>query len=422
MAGDGSLPLLKPPLQTAPEAGGEGLGLLEPARIPLGLYAHFPWCVRKCPYCDFNSHEAAGEVPDEAYGVRLLEDLRGELAADVRPVQTVFIGGGTPSLMQPGLAGALLEAAARRGALAEATLEANPGAVDAGRFAAYRRAGVNRLSLGFQSLNAQSLRLLGRIHSAEEARHAYRLARRAGFASINIDLMHGLPQQSVGDALCDLSGVLALEPEHVSWYQLTIEKNTRFYSQPPPLPGEAALEEMQARGAEALRQAGYRQYEVSAWARPGYECRHNLNYWRFGDYIGIGAGAHGKRSLAGGQIVRRRKTRMPGDYLAGGGAPALAEPVAAEDLPLEFLMNALRLTEGFAAALYEQRTGLPFATLRPFIAQGQAQGLLAYDPAAQRLRPTERGLRYLDSLLQLALPSASSDQSLPPPRGSSPNA
>lgn len=378
---------------------------LEPARIPLGLYAHFPWCLRKCPYCDFNSHEARGDLPQAAYLERLLWDLRGALAEDGRPLETVFVGGGTPSLLEPALLGRLLAVAEERGPCTEVTLEANPGAADAGRFAAYRRLGVNRLSLGFQSLNARSLERLGRIHDGQAALDAYTAARRAGFKRINIDLMHGLPEQTVDGALDDLQRVLALEPGHVSWYQLTIEPNTRFHSQPPRLPAEDALHEIQERGAETLRQAGYRQYEVSAWAREGQACRHNLNYWRFGDYLGIGAGAHGKRSLADGRILRSRRTRAPADYLAGDAAPpAISEAVAAEDIPLEFLMNALRLTEGFGAQLFEQRTGRGFQTLEPFIGQGAGLGLLAYDVSARQVQPTAKGLRYLDSLLQLALP------------------
>ena len=379
--------------------------LIDVGQIPLGLYVHFPWCIRKCPYCDFNSHEAAGELPQAAYLERLLQDLRQDYAGEARHISTVFVGGGTPSLFQPELLAALLAAVAELSGSEpqEITLEANPGTVDMQHFAGYKAAGVNRLSLGLQSLNGQSLKALGRIHDEQQAAQAYRLARQAGFSNINLDLMHGLPNQTVADACRDLEQAISLGPEHICWYQLTIERNTHFYSAPPPLPSEQALQDIWQAGQELLHSAGYQQYEVSAYAKGDRHCAHNLNYWRFGDYLGIGAGAHGKRTLGSGQLVRSRKTRAPVDYLAGQQILPIAEPVATEDICLEFLMNALRLTQGFDAALFEQRTGQPFSQLAQFLAAGCDQGLLSVQPATGRVQATPLGMRFLDTLLGLAV-------------------
>ena len=308
---------------------------------PLSLYVHLPWCVRKCPYCDFNSHQSADEPPFEAYVDALLDDLVVDLPwAQGRECQTIFIGGGTPSLF-PGAAIKRLLAGVRErlplSADAEITLEANPGSAEAARFADYREAGVNRLSIGVQSFDDRSLAALGRIHDASAAVHAVSAARAAGFSNINLDLMHGLPGQDAAAAARDLATAIAQDVPHLSWYQLTIEPNTVFHSRPPALPVEDELAGIQQLGEEHLARAGFRQYEVSAYAKPGHACRHNLNYWRFGDYLGIGAGAHGKITLPDeNRVVRSRRSRVPKDYLAGIPAARLdVSDVDAEELPLE---------------------------------------------------------------------------------------
>jgi putative oxygen-independent coproporphyrinogen III oxidase len=376
------------------------------SKIPLALYVHVPWCVRKCPYCDFNSH-ALREPPDEAaYLAALVADLQRDapLAGGRRAV-SVFIGGGTPSLLSGAFVGRLLESVDRSIGLtagAEITLEANPGTADAGRFRDYRAAGVNRLSLGVQSLDDRHLAMLGRIHGRAEALAAAHLARAAGFDNLNLDLMHALPGQTVGQALADLEGVLALGPEHVSWYQLTIEPNTAFAAAPPAVPDEDRVAEMQEEGFARLAAAGFEHYEVSAHARGGFRCRHNLNYWEFGDYLGIGAGAHGKLTLHDGRIHRRWKVRHPTDYLTRAGSDAAAAGRAvlgAADLPIEFALNALRLAGGVPMALYPTRTGLPVATLGAGRERALALGLL--DPDPERFAPTDLGRRFLNRLIGL---------------------
>jgi oxygen-independent coproporphyrinogen-3 oxidase len=376
------------------------------SRIPLALYVHVLWCVRKCPYCDFNSHALREPLDEEAYLGALLADLeRDAHLAGGRPVDSVFIGGGTPSLVSGAFVGRLLESVDRRLGLAagaEITLEANPGAAEAGRFRDYRTAGVNRLSLGVQSLDDRHLAALGRIHGRAEALAAVDLARAAGFANLNLDLMHGLPGQTVGEALAELAGVLALGPEHVSWYQLTIEPNTAFAAAPPAVPDEDQVAEMEESGFSMLAAAGYEHYEVSAHARPGFRCRHNLTYWEFGDYLGIGAGAHGKLTLDDGRIERRWKVRHPADYLAGSGSDRAVAGTAVlgpADLPIEFALNALRLTDGVPAALYAARTGLPITTLAARRDRAVALGLL--DPDPERLAPTDLGRRFLNRLIGL---------------------
>lgn len=372
---------------------------------PLSLYVHFPWCVEKCPYCDFNSHPVRKPPDQSAYVDALLADLDADLPLVAgRPVQTIFMGGGTPSLFEPEQVARLLAGVAARIPLAddvEITLEANPGTLDAGRFAAYREAGVNRLSIGVQSLSADKLKALGRIHGPGEAVAAATAAREAGFASFNLDLMFGLPDQSVAQALEDLEQALALAPPHLSWYQLTLEPNTAFAHQPPPLPDDDRLWDMQEAGQALLAKAGLQQYEISAYARPGHRCRHNLNYWSFGDYLGIGAGAHGKLTLADGRILRRWKSRHPQAYLdADGGQRVSGERwLTEEDLPVEFMMNVLRLNEGVATALYEARTGLPLSAIEPLLARARERGLLQADQA--RLAPTELGRRFLNDLLAI---------------------
>ncbi|MBI2383767.1 MAG: radical SAM family heme chaperone HemW [Gammaproteobacteria bacterium] len=378
--------------------------------IPLALYAHFPWCVRKCPYCDFNSHTLRGEVPEDAYIDALLRDLDWELAQapEARPLCSIFFGGGTPSLFSGRALARLLDAIAARLSCApdvEITLEANPGTADAQNFADYRKAGVNRLSIGVQSLNPFHLEALGRIHGPDEAHRAVDYARRAGFDNINLDLMFALPRQTLEQARADVDGVCALAPEHVSYYHLTLEPNTEFHRHPPPVPDSDLACAMLEQGQQLLAQRGYAQYEVSAYARPGRPARHNLNYWEFGDYLGIGAGAHGKRTVAGRGVVRHAKHKHPKSYLDAAGTPAALQEnkaVAAADLPFEFAMNALRLNQGFPLALYEERTGQDRAVLRNPLGRAQAQGLL--DVQGERVRPTALGRAHLNALLTLFLP------------------
>ncbi|WP_228257401.1 radical SAM family heme chaperone HemW [Marinobacter sp. NP-4(2019)] len=367
---------------------------------PLSLYIHVPWCVRKCPYCDFNSHALNGDIPEDAYLRALLEDLDQDLAlTGGRCIQTVFIGGGTPSLMSPGFYQQLFRALRQRLEFSrdvEITLEANPGAVEQARFEGFREAGINRLSLGIQSFNPQHLEVLGRIHDDKAAHQAIQAARKAGFDNFNLDLMHGLPGQTPDNAIADLEAALAWQPPHLSWYQLTLEPNTEFYSRPPVLPDDDRLWEIHELGGDFLRRHGYSDYEVSAWSRPGMASRHNLNYWTFGDYLALGAGAHGKITGAG-NVSRYWKTRQPSAYLNRiGSRTAGSEIIEPDDLPLEFLMNALRLSEGVDEQLFSTRTGLPLSTVAVKLEQLRKENLLAPD----RLKATELGHRYLNSLLE----------------------
>jgi putative oxygen-independent coproporphyrinogen III oxidase len=380
------------------------------ARIPLALYVHFPWCVKKCPYCDFNSHALKGAVPERDYVEALLRDLDYELALDpaARSLTSVFFGGGTPSLFSGRAIGHLLEAVATRLSLAsgaEITLEANPGTADAAHFREYRAAGVNRLSLGVQSFDPARLAALGRIHGAAEARTALGYARDAGFDNVNLDLMYALPAQTAGEALADLEHAIALAPEHLSYYHLTLEPNTEFHRHPPPLPGDDEAWAMQEQGQQLLAAHGYTQYEVSAYARPGRQCRHNLNYWRFGDYLGIGAGAHGKRTGADGAIVRRARVRQPARYLAVAGTAAAVHEqraVAASELPFEYAMNALRLNEGFRFDEFTERTGLSVAQLEQPLERAAHLDLVERDAGC--VRASARGRTFLNRLTQLFLP------------------
>jgi oxygen-independent coproporphyrinogen-3 oxidase len=380
------------------------------AAVPLALYVHIPWCVRKCPYCDFNSHAPRAEVDQQGYVDALLRDLDRDLdgldrAEPGSGLVSIFIGGGTPSLFEPAAIGRLLEGLAARLDLQpdiEITLEANPGTAEANRFAGYRAAGVNRLSLGVQSLDDASLAALGRIHGAAEAREALAMARRAGFDNVNLDLMYGLPNQAIGGALQDLRALVELEPEHVSWYQLTLEPNTLFHHRPPPLPDDDLLADMADAGQALLADAGYRRYEISAYARDARRARHNLNYWGFGDYLGIGAGAHGKLSAADGVVRRSAKPRGPEAYLAGAGSGGSSRVLGPDDLVAEFFLNAMRLVDGVPAAWFPQRTGLSPERVLAAAARARALGLLAEDPA--RLRPTALGLRFLNDLLALFEP------------------
>lgn len=374
-------------------------------RLPaLGLYVHIPWCVRRCPYCDFNSHQASEALPERQYVAALLADLELDLAGcENRTVQSVFIGGGTPSLFSVAAVGELLAGIAKRTSLAadaEITLEANPGTAEAAKFAGFRAAGVNRLSIGIQSFHDRLLAALGRIHDSRAAQVAVELAGAAGFANVNLDLMFGLPSQTLDEAAIDVRTAIALAPAQISYYQLTLEPDTPFAKRPPVLPEESAIWQIQQAGQALLDEAGYRQYEVSAYARDGLRCRHNVNYWEFGDYVGIGAGAHGKLTRADGSIVRRWKLRHPGAYLEKAGTEsALGGSGAVDDAqkPLEFLMNALRLREGFAEKTFSERTGLPLAALQPGLDACCNEGLLLR--AHGRIRCTDHGWRFLDTIL-----------------------
>jgi putative oxygen-independent coproporphyrinogen III oxidase len=381
---------------------------------PLSLYVHMPWCVKKCPYCDFNSHGLRGEPPPYAsYIDTLLADLDADLAdfgaaAQGRPVISVFFGGGTPSLFAPEHIDRFLDGARARLAFAddcEITLETNPGTVEHGRFDGYMAAGVNRLSFGIQSFDDDKLRRLGRIHSATEAEAAVKLAQDAGYANFNLDLMYALPQQTLDGALADVERAIALAPAHISHYQLTLEPNTAFAANPPPLPDDDHAWAMQEACEARLAQAGYGQYEISAYARAGRRCRHNLNYWQFGDYLGIGAGAHGKLTDAAAGTVRRRwKNRHPRAYLtAAGGATRIGGDgaVKAGDLPFEYMLNALRLHEGVPLAAFAERTGLALETIAPVLARARARGWLRDTPGW--LQPTALGQRFLNDLIGLFL-------------------
>ncbi len=385
------------------------------APLPLTLYVHLPWCVRKCPYCDFNSHALSGDLPEHTYIPSLLADLDAEAArVEGRPVHAIFFGGGTPSLFSARAIGAVLDRAADRLALTddcEITLEANPGASEYARFAGYRAAGVNRLSLGIQSFDDTMLTALGRIHDSAEADRAIEAAVRAGFERINLDLMHGLPGQTPAGAAADLERALAYDTGHQSWYQLTLEPNTAFYRAPPVLPDDDALAAIQDAGAERLIGAGYAQYEVSAWARPGEESRHNLNYWRFGDYLGVGAGAHGKLTGANGHVVRRWKLRHPRAW-ADPAAPKTdgEQAIDVQTLRFEFVLNALRLREGFEDSLFHDRTGLEIKADELPWRDALARGLL--ECVDRRWRATDLGWRFLDDLQTLFLPDSTQGNTL----------
>ncbi|UJJ57293.1 MULTISPECIES: radical SAM family heme chaperone HemW [Rhodanobacter] len=377
---------------------------------PLSLYVHMPWCVKKCPYCDFNSHGLRSEPPPYAqYIDHLLADLDADRAdfapaLEGRPVVSVFFGGGTPSLFAPELVARLLDGVRERLPLAddvEITLETNPGTVEHGSFDGYLAAGVNRISFGIQSFDDDKLRRLGRIHSAGEAEAAVKSAQDAGYANINLDLMYALPKQELDGALADVERAVALKPTHISHYQLTLEPNTAFAANPPPLPDDDHAWAMQEACEARLAAAGYGQYEISAYAQPGRRCVHNLNYWQFGDYLGIGAGAHGKLSdAAGGQVRRRWKTRGPRAYLDAAGGPARIggdHTVGAGELPFEYMLNALRLVDGVPMAAFAERTGLPPQRIAAALAAAVRRGWLHDDP--QRLHTTVLGQRFLNDVI-----------------------
>jgi oxygen-independent coproporphyrinogen-3 oxidase len=411
--------------QSASLSNGEG----EKRSPPLSLYIHIPWCVKKCPYCDFNSHGLRAAMPEREYVAALLADLDGDLAdcgeaIHRREITSVFFGGGTPSLFAPNAIAAILDGAAARIPFArdcEITLETNPGTVEHGRFDGYRSAGVNRISFGVQSFDDEKLRALGRIHSSAEAENAIRQAQDAGYDNINLDLMYALPQQTLDGALADVERAVALQPAHLSHYQLTLEPGTPFAKTPPPLPDHDAAWDMQEACQARLAQAGYAQYEVSAYALPGRRCRHNLNYWTFGDYLGMGAGAHGKISRPGTRneglgesgrelnikVQRRWKIRSPVAYLQHARTPQRIggdETIGAEHLPFEFMLNALRLNDGVPIADFTTRTGLPAETIAAPLHEARAKGWLTGD--AERLQPTPLGQRFLNDLIEIFLPDA----------------
>jgi putative oxygen-independent coproporphyrinogen III oxidase len=374
---------------------------------PLALYVHFPWCVRKCPYCDFNSHALNGELAQEPYVARLTRDIAAQAPQVTgRAVTSVFFGGGTPSLFSPAAIGGVLEAASRHLRVApdvEVTLEANPGAIERGAFREYRAVGVTRVSLGAQSFDERALHALGRIHSPADTRRAAAELHAAGLSNFNLDLMYGLPGQEVAGAARDLEEALALSPAHLSHYQLTLEPGTVFAARPPALPDDDACAAMLDECGARLSAARFAQYEVSAYARPGRQCRHNLNYWSFGDYLGAGAGAHGKLTFAAlGRIVRTTQPREPRRYLAAAAAAFTQREILEAELPFEFMLNALRLTAGFEAEMFVARTGLAWQVVDAAVRAALDAGLLLR--TAGGYRPSARGLRFLNDLLLGFLP------------------
>lgn len=375
--------------------------------IPLSLYIHIPWCVKKCPYCDFNSHQLRNEIPEELFVKQLLLDLKNDLhLAQNRTLKTIFFGGGTPSLLSPTAINAILAGVEKMIPFEsgiEITLEANPGTIEEKRFVGFKAAGVNRLSIGVQSFNQKHLKKLGRIHDEHEAESAILAAKKAGFTNFNIDIMHGLPQQTPEEAFEDLTHAIHLEPTHLSWYQLTLEPNTLFYVQKPTLPKESILNHIFEEGEKIITAHGFLQYEVSAFSKPNLASRHNLNYWEFGDYLGIGPGAHSKiTDLNTGEILRLSKHRHPKDYLQKTDFVTTKDAVSAPNQAFEFLLNALRLKEGFHPELF-QRTQERLESLWPKLKSFEADGLLELQP---RIKATTKGFRYLNDLLESFLPEA----------------
>lgn len=374
---------------------------------PLGLYVHLPWCIRKCPYCDFNSHEPRGAIPEATYIESLIKDLENDLPLIWgRRVSSIFIGGGTPSLFSSESLNNLLSSIRARLPFSpdiEVTLEANPGAVEENKFREFRSLGINRISIGAQSFDDLSLQYLGRIHGSQEAISALETAHKAGFENVNIDLMFGLPQQSVSSAIKDVKTAIDLNPAHISYYQLTLEPNTLFHKNPPSLPGEEDIEEIQNSAQLILADNGYKQYEISAYARDGMRCRHNMNYWQFGDYLGIGAGAHAKISNASEQAINRYwKVKHPQEYMQKtntnehvGGSKRLSR----SDAGLEFMMNALRLTDGFESRLFTENTGLPLLTVEKQLKEAVLKGLIERD--LKTISPTVQGKLFLNDLLAM---------------------
>ena len=376
---------------------------------PLSLYIHIPWCVEKCPYCDFNSHALKHAIPEQDYIAQLLLDLDSDIARfnlNNRPLHSIFIGGGTPSLFSAPAIEQLLTQVLQRfehKADIEITLEANPGTVEADKFIGFFNGGVSRLSVGVQSFESDKLIKLGRIHDSQQAKTAANLASECGVKSFNLDLMHGLPDQSVEHALDDLKTAISLNPTHISWYQLTIEPNTAFHSKPPKLPQDEVLWNIQDQGIALLNQAGYQQYEISAYSKPQYQCQHNLNYWQFGDYLGIGCGAHGKvTDIDNQKIYRTVKVKHPKGYLdTNRKALDKLHTVTAEELPFEYMMNRLRLFSGFSLDDYQAYTGLCAKTVSPTLLKAQAKGLMEFDGVLWSV--SKLGHRYLNDLLEMFL-------------------
>lgn len=373
---------------------------------PLSLYVHVPWCIRKCPYCDFNSHKAADTLPEEEYIQALIADLDHDLPwVQGREIKSIFFGGGTPSLLSANAYEQFFKEINKRLRFAddiEITLEANPGTFEAKKFSDYRKLGINRLSIGIQSFQPSHLEKLGRVHDRDQALKAIKKAKKAGFDNFNLDLMHGLPGQTLEQAMDDLKTALSFQPNHLSWYQLTIEPNTEFYKRPPVLPEDDTLWDIQEAGFQLLAEHGFEHYEISAFCQPGKASQHNLNYWQFGDYLGIGAGAHGKVTLADANtILRTHKTRLPKDYLnPDKNFLAGKQTIDPEDIGLECLMNGLRLRQGISVEQFEAYTGLTLASVAEPISKGQQLGLLAVD---KRIYATEKGQQYLNEVLALFL-------------------
>jgi len=376
--------------------------------IPLSLYIHIPWCIQKCPYCDFNSHEARNGIPEMEYVKALLTDLESELPHIWgRPLESIFIGGGTPSVFSAEAIDKLMAGLRERLPIRpkmEITLEANPGTFEQERFSAYRETGINRLSIGVQSFSESKLKALGRIHDSKEALNAAAIAKKAGFDNFNLDLMFGLPQQNIDEALDDLRQAIECQPKHLSWYQLTIEENTLFHYSPPVLPNSDLLWDMQEAGQKKLLDAGYHQYEVSAYSQENHPCRHNINYWQFGDYVGIGAGAHGKISMPDGSITRHQKYRNPTQYMKQallGEARSSTNTIKEKERVFEFMMNALRLKEGVTKELFEARTHLTFSDLDPKINEAVDRGLL--ELKGDNFKASTKGWAFLNDLMEVFL-------------------
>ncbi|MEM7360953.1 MAG: radical SAM family heme chaperone HemW [Pseudomonadota bacterium] len=376
------------------------------ADLPLALYIHIPWCEKKCPYCDFNSHQAKAAINEDQYIAALLDDLRQDLDAykeqlNNREISSVFIGGGTPSLFSAESFAKLVHGIQQHIRFTddvEITSEANPGSSEVAKFAGFREAGVNRLSIGIQSFRQAQLTALGRVHNPQDAIHAAQFAREAGFDNFNLDLMFGLPEQSLSQCLEDLNQAIELQPTHLSCYQLTIEPNTLFHHSPPITPDDEAIWEMQLALQEQLASSGYKQYEVSAYAQDGRRCRHNLNYWQYGDYLGIGAGAHAKITSPRGEVTRLWKIKHPASYMRAENYTGGVDLVLVNQIPFEFMMNALRLRDGFTLSLFEQRTQLDREVLTEQLENHQSLGLLNFDE--EQITPTARGRQMLDSMLQ----------------------
>lgn len=371
---------------------------------PLSLYVHIPWCVRKCPYCDFNSHQAAEEIPERAYVDALIDDLKSDLSwVQGRKLHSIFFGGGTPSLFSGRAIGEILTAVEHQIGFEEdieITLEANPGTFEQQKFSNFRSAGINRLSIGIQSFSSHHLERLGRIHDGSQALQAIATARAAGFSNFNIDLMHGLPDQTIDEAAADIKLAIDNGAQHISWYQLTIEPNTEFYSRPPPLPNDDRLADIQQAGMNLLHGNDFAQYEVSAFALSSQASKHNINYWQFGDYLGIGAGAHGKITLPeSGVVMRSSKTRQPDKYLARiDSFMAQNRAIAADEMALEFMMNGLRLVDGVPVEYFSPRTGLVLSSIETQISDLQRKGLIETDDS--RYRTTKLGYQFLNTVLQ----------------------